>query len=299
MGQSEIRMVMAGDANILWGMAVSGRTALENASRPIRIFVLAVDLDERHKARLLRSWDHPNFAGAHFEPVGRDAVKTFRSTSYLKSKATYSRYYLGNLPVEGRIVYCDTDMLILRDLGQAMDVDLGGRTLGAVTDISARVEPENPELRERLGLKDERRYFNAGFLVIDVDRWRGLGAQEKLIRLSEERFDDLHSQDQDALNILFEDDRLEMGVEWNSSQYELKADATDRVVHLIGTKKPWHADYRDHFRDPFFAALDRTDFKGARPARGRLATILKLIERKLPTADMVLGKVRRAISRNG
>ena len=233
--------------------------------------------------------------------------RTPRSTQYLKSKTAYARFYLADfVPGADRCVYLDTDLIVLRDLHELQAMDMGGKTLAAVRDVSVRVDVTEQarltrieELGARLHLRRPEDYFNSGFLVIDTSRWRASNAETALVRVSTERFDELHSQDQDALNIVFEGDAHLLEPSWNTSQYETDSSFDFGVLHLIGTVKPWHHDYSFHYGQLFYQVLDRTAYAGRRAAPvGSFTARREAFLRMLPTVDMIVGKVRRSFQKS-
>ncbi len=257
---------------------------------------------------LRRSWDHKNCGHISFYKVPAERLARFRSTRYLKSKSAYARYFIAVLPVSvSRCIYLDTDLLVCRDLSEAIELPLLGNVIAAVPDVSVRTRGAWPELRLRLGLKDERTYFNSGFMVIDLNAWRARNIEGQLVDLSISEFDRLDSQDQDALNIVFEGQTLLLDPSWNTSQYENPLSIEGKIVHLIGSAKPWHARYlyrpqnpalNKRMHDTFYALLDRTGYAGFRPWNPMgLGIVAETIKRNLPTLDMVVGKIRRAFSK--
>jgi len=92
-------------------------------------------------------------------------------------------------------------------------------------------------------------------------------------------------------------------VSWNTSQYEKPDPIEGKIIHLIGTVKPWHARYRKNFREAYYRdviyacfcdVLDRTAYRGKRPWNPlRLGEFLEYIDSRIPTADMLVGKMRR------
>lgn len=303
-----IDIVLSGDRRILWGLAVTVYSALESATTGLNIYVLATGFTDRDKQNLRASWNHSRCEKVEFLDIPDEKLKKFRSTKYLKSKSAYSRYFIASLPATvSRCVYLDTDLLVFKDLSAISSLDFGENIIAAVRDVSVRTRPSWPELRARLGLKSERSYFNSGFLMIDLDAWRREGIEDDLIRVSIEKFDQLDSQDQDALNIVFEDRTIFLDTSWNVSQYEKPKPISNSVIHLIGSIKPWHVRYRPKFKDiyfkeviydTFYGLLDRTAYQGLRPFRfSFLGMIIEHINANIPTSDMIIGKIRRTLAK--
>jgi len=303
-----IDIVLCGDRGVLRGLAVTARSALENATGPVRLNLITSGIGLRDQEMLRDSWRHAHCAGVRFASIPASRLQKFRSTGHLKSKAAYARYFIAEMfPDVARCIYLDADLLVLRDLREANDLDLGSNIAAAVRDVSSRSGTPIPDLRSRLGLREPANYFNSGFLVLDLDAFRRLGLGEELSRLSIERFDALHAQDQDALNVVLEDRVLLIGTEWNVSQYEKPMPVMGNVVHLIGTVKPWHARYRSKFDEPyyedpifktFYEILDRTAFRGWRPLDlFGLGGLVEAALHAIPTSDMLVGKIRRSVKR--
>jgi lipopolysaccharide biosynthesis glycosyltransferase len=299
-----VDVAVCGDRRVLPGLAVTVRSALESSTQPLNIHVIGTGLTEADRAKLDRSWEHPNRAAVRFAEIAREELRDFRSTAYLKSKAAYARYFIGELfPDTTRCIYLDADLMVFRDLAEAFHLDLRGNLAGAVRDVSVRLQPVNAGLRERLRLRDEANYFNSGFLLLDLAAWRREKIVEELVRISIERFDALDSQDQDALNVVLEDRVLLLDAVWNTSQYEKPSVLTGRVVHLIGTVKPWHASYREKFREAYYEqvifrafseVLARTQFRDWRPWDfAGIGKYAEFVLRAIPTRDMIAGKLRR------
>jgi glycosyltransferase involved in cell wall biosynthesis len=161
-------------------------------------------------------------------------------------------------------------------------------------------------LKRRLGLREEKNYFNSGFMVMELNVWRREQLASKLVKLSIDRFDDFHSQDQDALNLVLEDRTRLMEVSWNTSQYEKPMPLTGNIVHLMGTVKPWHIRYKAKLCEAYYeevifktftSVLDRTEFRGWNPWNAwGLGAYKEWVVQQMPTRDMILGKLRRLVA---
>ncbi len=302
----DIDVALCGDRDVILGMAVSGRSALEHANSTVNFWVICQDFTDDDKDKLRQSWSHERLGKIAFTDISRDKLINFRSTSYLKSKVAYARYYVADFfPHLTRCIYLDTDLLVMRDLGEAMALDLGDNALAAVLDVGVRVNHEGKIHQKRLGLSSAEKYFNSGFLVIDLRYWRDNNVTSQIIDLSIKKKDILNSQDQDALNIFFDGNVMLLDSSWNVSQYEKPPSLQGKIVHLIGTIKPWHARYAKKFADSyyrdtihttFFDTLGRTAYRGQFPRYlfGFGAT-LESIGAKIPTKDMVMRKLNQLV----
>lgn len=300
----KVDVVLCGDRRVLPGMAVTVRSALENATSQLNIYVIGLGLREEDKAKLRRSWEHPNCGQVSFAEIGRKKVQNFRSTLGFKSKAAYCRYFVGEIfPNLKRCIYLDTDLLVFRDLTDAFQMKLGENVAAAVLDFGTRVHSLNPALKQRLALRDERNYFNSGFLVINLDVWRRERLSDKLVEISIERYDQMHQHDQDVLNVVLEDRVLLIDVAWNTSQWETPSPLTGRIVHLMGTVKPWHASYRAKFREAYFdnvilkaftEVIGRTEFRDWQSRNFlKIARFIEFVDQNTPTHDIIVGKLRK------
>lgn len=175
------------------------------------------------------------------------------------SYATYYRLFLASLmPTCHRLVYLDVDTLVCDDLALIHDADMQGCSVAGATDVCLCEEGGFAEVRQMLsqaGL-EMKRYFNAGVLVIDLDRWRATPDFEGKVADRLCSLPHLIFPDQDALNSLFLDDRVELEGRWNfltpqMAAVDLSEKTTARrdaiveagdfgIIHYAGVK-PWRS----------------------------------------------------------
>ena len=86
--------------------------------------------------------------------------------------STLARLFVGRVLPEDvhRVLYLDCDTLPLEDLSALEQFDLKGCPLAMAQEPTAR-----HSRKRELGLAPEQPYFNAGVLLIDLDRWRAEG----------------------------------------------------------------------------------------------------------------------------
>lgn len=143
-----------------------------------------------------------------------------------------------------RVLYLDSDILLRgAGIGSLLAVDLGDNLLGAVRDqqqwrrTMRQVEEFN---RENLAVAP---YFNAGVLLIDVDRFNAEAVLQASINMMERRPGSLLRHDQSVLNLVLRNLWTELSPVWNwqftaVTRFHMQA-AEPRLIHFIGKNKPW------------------------------------------------------------
>lgn len=169
-------------------------------------------------------------------------------------KATWYRLFLPQILTAERVLYLDTDLLVLDSLLPLWNTDLDGRLVGAVTNV---MMPGDASRARWLGMKSA--YFNAGVLLMDLEQMRRQDMTERLVACgrhdSERR---LGWRDQDVLNVVLHQRRLALHPRWNcmnaivnypwateyfSAEAVEEATSNPAIRHFEGPAqcKPWHA----------------------------------------------------------
>jgi lipopolysaccharide biosynthesis glycosyltransferase len=194
--------------------------------------------------------------GGAFEPllVGDERLAGLPTRGFTR-KATWYRVFLPELrPDVDRALYLDADLLVLDDLRELWGTDLAGAYLGAVTNVFERHYLGRPA---ELGLAGPEVYFNAGVLLLDLDRLRADGCSRALIEYGVANRDRLLWRDQDALNVVLGHRRAPLHPRWNCMNAVLSFPWADEVFgaeavaearrrpairHFEGpdANKPWH-----------------------------------------------------------
>lgn len=182
--------------------------------------------------------------------------------------STCLRLYVGDMCGDfERALYLDSDMLVLDSLAPLIHMDLGERTAAAVVNHPPINVIRVAIRRSQRGEIDgDAPYFNAGVLLVDVDRWRSrsVGLRSRAFL---KRFPATRLLDQDALNMTLVNDWCQLDKEWNAPAGSLdespmfrglaqmnrsmieavheweEAQARARILHFTGQPKPWEENY--------------------------------------------------------
>lgn len=196
------------------------------------------------------------------------------------SRSTYTRILLDHFvdPRHQRVLYLDADMIVRADLTPLWSTRLDGAVLAAARDHFRLDLPA-------IGFAPDEPYFNAGMLLIDMERWRALDCERRVLDFLAREIERLPWMDQDALNIVLRGQVRFVGLEWNFqprcadvppdflglpvAEYDqLRADPS--LIHYTTSYKPWNAPYRVHYSDDFFSAAR---FAGLTFARARPSSL--------------------------
>jgi lipopolysaccharide biosynthesis glycosyltransferase len=233
------------------------------------LFLIACDVSAQD-AEDARSFLGSRGAEAEIIRINPNRFDKFRIDGYV-SASTYTRLLLPEFFDDcwDRVLYVDSDMRVMTSLKGLLEVNLGGKPVGAVHDYMRYLIYGLEHSREQLGLRPDSPYFNAGMICFD---WHAVLASGLLQTASE--FAAKHPQlcishDQDALNKAFEGSWTPLDPRWNFMivavpDRVLRLDYPERlrpyVAHFAGPVKPWTADfparyenhrawYRDLLRD--------------------------------------------------
>lgn len=162
------------------------------------------------------------------------------------TKATYNRFLLTRVlkNTAKRVIYLDADILCYGPIGELKNLDFKGNIVAVVQDIGAVAKRQIDKLQ-----LTHRRYFNAGFLYIDIEQWEKNCISEKALQFSFAHLGKLNWLDQDALNVVLNDKALfieekydyifDFGIKENYHIDKIPAGMV--FVHYAGRYKPWHA----------------------------------------------------------
>lgn len=168
--------------------------------------------------------DESLFAGANLGP----------GNSYM----AYARLMIGSLIKAPKVIYIDSDMVVIKDLNEVWNRDMKGCTIMAVDDRAGmKLSDDCPVF-----LPDSEKdipYFNSGFLLVDLESWRRLGIEQKAMKMASDY--QCAYWDQTILNYLFRTDsgRLSKKHNWQTYHVEQVGRVVEGNLHFIEKLKPW------------------------------------------------------------
>lgn len=264
--QSEpVCVVFGTDANFWPQVFVSLYSLVRsNPNRTWRAFVICDAPDATFLSRIpfLRSLG--NVADVSLIPISDlDVDFSHAPVTQHLSIATYFRLLIGSaLPADvTRALYLDSDTVTIAPIDELIDQQLEGKLLAAIPNHA-----EAEENARRLGLPPGASYFNAGVLLIDIQKWRTIGAREQLFDLIRAQPEKLDWADQDALNLLFHGDWQRIEERFNYQLVYRPESPEAAIIHYTGRKKPWLKKLAER-PSAYQTYLRQTPYAPKRPSR--------------------------------
>jgi lipopolysaccharide biosynthesis glycosyltransferase len=241
---TSIPVLLACDGGYAAQLATCLRSMVESNSSgwPMEIHVLVADFPAHARQKVLSSLP-PGSASVRWIDADINRFAGLTTMDHV-SRMTFARLLIPDvMPAEtSRLLYLDADILVLKDLTALFAIDLEGSPLGAVADpLDAQVKT-NPAAFA--GVPRVKSYFNAGVLLIDLQRWRDERISEKALAYLQ-IFPSTPYSDQDALNVVCDGGWKELEMRW-IYQGHLETRVADlselrqpAIVHFVTSMKPW------------------------------------------------------------
>ena len=242
------------DSAFLRYTAVSINSLVSNFSkdRKCEIYILNSDIKDNEK-QILDVYNRENVK-IIFVDVKEQLVnigKDLPLRDYY-SKTTYFRLFIAKMfPQFDKAIYIDSDTIVLGDMAQFFDTQIGDNFVGACREqVMVQTDVFGEYVEQVLGI-DRNNYFNAGVLLINCKKFREENVLGQFINLLS-IYNFVVTQDEDYLNVICEDKVYWIDQSWNTEVYgKIPVREKDiKIIHYIMTSKPWH--YSDCRLEKYF-----------------------------------------------
>ena len=255
-GEEPIHVLFCADRHYLQHTAVAAVSLLESSpNRRVWIHLATCERDPGAEGRL----------AASLAPYGNASFHIHRVNSAVLSECFVSRHLTGAAYI--RLLAAD----LLPKSASRADLSrqrprrprrhrlaLGGGPWRTAAGAVAELNWDGASARDRLrglGLAPDQPYFNSGVLVIDLDRWRRDQIRKRLFDYVASSGSKLLFHDQDALNVVLQNDVRILDRRWNVQAmmygrtvreafpdfWRESAEARRRpaLIHYTTKDKPW------------------------------------------------------------
>ena len=235
-----------------------------------------------------------------------DAVKNIISrfkSVYHFSIVTYYRLFIASLfPEYDKVVYIDSDVVVLGDISELYNTDMGSNILAAVPDQNIVNVDAFKRYIENAITVDYDKYINAGVLVMNLAEFRKRDIEKKLTELIGSYDFDLVDPDQAYLNYLCKDSIFFLPNGWNKISGPCPCEGKKNIVHYALYKKPWQYDdvidgeyfWKYAKSSPFYGTiLQRKAAFGPEEKKAKEAAAVDIVEHadRIASSDYTFAKI--------
>ncbi|MBO5316662.1 MAG: glycosyltransferase family 8 protein [Clostridia bacterium] len=237
------------DNNYAPYLAVAVNSIVKNSSseRKYRIIVLEEDISEENKAKI--SALLPKNFTIEFSLMSRGLDKiSDRMGNRLRcdyfTLTIYYRLFIAEMyPEIEKAVYIDSDVVLLGDIGELYDTDIGEKLIGACRDSSVAGVPELCYYMEEGVGVPRNEYVNSGVLLMNLAALRKCRFEEHFLTLLSTYSFDTIAPDQDYINAICNGKIYYLDEKWDTMPNEGYAENTEAgLIHYNLFSKPWCYD---------------------------------------------------------
>lgn len=200
----------------------------------IKVYILDDGINEENRDKLLLTADRYGRT-LEFIPTKEivEYIKKCGMPKYRGGYTTYLKLFVSNYFVDkniyiNRLVYIDSDTLILGDISELASMDMKENILAMVED-SVVYRFKN----RYIGLEEDDSYYNAGFVVFDMNKWIEQDITSKIKEHLVNVRASYANHEQDILNVLFKDSIMRLNPKYNF-----------QPMHAVYTPKQYFKVYK-------------------------------------------------------
>lgn len=258
-----MNILLASDENYAPLLGVTLFSILENNKKDfneINVYILDGGISQKNKRKIKSLCEDFNI-NTDLSFIKYDNLEDILG---IKIKATiplssYARLFAASLlPTSiDKIIYLDSDALVVDSLKELWDCDISEYEFGAVLDIG----PKYNNLL--LDLPEDWEQYNAGFLLINLKKWREEDLEEKFLNMILEKKGKVFNNDQGILNVVCKNKIFTLKPHYNirSPFFEV---GYEKVLQWYGVDKYYSKELiEDALKNPIFIHL--TQFVNGRP----------------------------------
>ena len=192
-------------------------------------------------------------------------------------ESIYYRFLIPDLINEEKVLYIDSDTIIINDIKDLWETNLNNLACGVIEDQSS----DDIRIHNRIGIDSP--YFNSGVLLINTEYWKNNKIKYKLIEFIYNHPYICLYPDQDALNIILHNQVKYLPYKYNYQEILYTTDFRNlfihrskwhsilndrkevKIIHFTGNIKPWHVECRHPQKDIFLKYIRLSGLNNFKP----------------------------------
>lgn len=263
--QQIIPVFFAADENYMpfLGVTLASLKKRINAKKQYHIHVLYTGALGENATRIKEMETENMAVSFHDVSENIDGIMRLVHCRDYYTSAIYFRLFIPKLfPAYDKAVYLDCDTILLDDIANLYEIELGENYIGAVADqVITSNGTFGDYTRFALGI-EPRKYFNSGVIVMNLKKLREIHFCERFSEVLGS-YEFIVAPDQDCLNLICKGKVHYYSVDWNRMPIGGRRNCKPKLIHYNLSMKPWHYDgvlYEKYFWDtaketPFYQTI--------------------------------------------
>ena len=298
---AQMHIVFSSDENYAQHLGASIYSLLShNADSEITIYIIDNGISTSSKERLYQIAEKFPLSSIEWIDFSLWNSRMQLNMKWDISRSAYGRIFLGSMLPRStvRCLYLDCDMIVCDSLDALWNWDMEGCTVAAVQDTVGM------KAKTDVGLLPDEKYFNSGLLLIDLEKWRRIKAEETCLRFITDHNGSVTHHDQGVLNGIFHQDVSILPLDYNvmtihyimdrshimryfreespfySDKEIAQAKARPTILHYTPsfTTRPWVKNCRHPKQALYWDALAKTPWVGAKAIEDNRKWYVRLID---------------------
>lgn len=228
-------------------VAINSLVKHVNPERYYRVIILHDGLNWANRVRL-RNLVSKNVAiefkkitrNLHLKMIVAYCARRKGAADFFSNAVYYYRFFIPSLFYSyNKGVYIDSDTVLLGDIGELYDTELGDNLLAGMVDPKVNDIPEFKDYVTHAVGVPPTQYVNSGVLVMNLKGMRRVKYLNTLIELIKKYDADLVAPDQDYMNVICRGRIKHLSKYWNMEPQD-KMPRGAKLIHYNLFNKPWH-----------------------------------------------------------
>ena len=274
--KSYLPIVYCFDSNYASYAATSMLSLYENTATPVKIYCL---IPSSETGKIIPIMTLIKGKGIDIQVMGVDEslMQTWKTTHHL-NWACYLRLLIPEIIEEKKVIYLDSDTLVLKDLSGLYAIDTESNGFAGVKDSGGASTSKVARVKDDI-------YINSGVLLINIPVLKEDNFFNKCEIIYKEHYESITWLDQCIINKYAEKKKTIIDPKWNRQIFpnDLKSYEFDNllanntnIIHFLGGIKPWNEWCNPYISDYWWSYAKRLNIENFHPIR--ITTIGEALE---------------------
>lgn len=222
-------------------VAITSLQAHANKSTDYSITVLKTDITEENQKKL-KTHESDNLKISFFDvqDILKPIEKTLPDMFYYTLAAYYRLFIEKAFPQYDKAIYLDCDVILLTDIAELYNTDIGDNLIGAVYEQNTDRDIRFTNYVEDIIGIPHNTYFNSGVMVMNLKEFRRFGVQDKFLNMLTTYNFDCLAPDQEYINVICHGRVKYLPTGWNKHSFPEPPEGKLNLCHYALSLKPWH-----------------------------------------------------------